>query len=106
MANSSALYVRMDPTLKESAEEILSQLGISSSSVVQMFYHQIVLHRGLPLHLQLLDNRPVANGMSRTELDREIKKGIDSLEAGPLYSADDVDQELAKDFGSGMDIKD
>ena len=39
MANSSALYVRMDPTLKESAEEILSQLGISSSSAVQMFYH-------------------------------------------------------------------
>ena len=46
MANSSALYVRMDPTLKESAEEILSQLGISSSSAVQMFYRQIVLHRG------------------------------------------------------------
>ena len=107
MANSSALDVRMDPTLKESAEEILSQLGISSSSAVQMFYHQIVLHRGLPFHLQLPDNRPVAiGGMSRTELDREIKKGIDSLEAGPLYSADDVDQELAKDFGSGMDIKD
>ena len=80
MANSSALYVRMDPTLKESAEEILSQLGISSSSAVQMFYRQIVLHRGLPFHLQLPDNRPVAiGGMSRTELDREIKKGIDSL---------------------------
>lgn len=75
MANSSALYVRMDPTLKESAEEILSQLGISSSSAVQMFYHQIVLHRGLPFHLQLPDNRPVAiGGMSRTELDREIKR--------------------------------
>ena len=26
----------------------------------------------------------------------EIKKDIDSLEAGPLYSADDVDQELAQ----------
>lgn len=46
------------------------------------------------------DNQPVAiGGMSRTELDREIKKGMDSLEAGPLYSADDVDQELARDFG-------
>ena len=105
MANSSALYVRMDSTLKESAEEILSQLGISSSSAVQMFYRQIVLHRGLPFHLQLPDNQPVAiGGMSRAELDREIKKGIDSLEAGPLYSADDVDQELARDFGRRIDI--
>ena len=100
MANSSALYVRMDPTLKESAEEILSQLGISSSSAVQMFYHQIVLHRGLPFQLQQPNNRPVAiGGMSRTERDRENKQGLDSLEVGPLYSADDVDQELARDFG-------
>jgi len=100
MANSSALYVRMDPTLKEDAEEILAQLGISASSAVQMFYRQIVLNRGLPFQLQLPNERPVAiGGMSRSELDKEIKKGLDSLEAGPLYSADDVDQELAKEFG-------
>ena len=35
MANSSAVYVRMDPTLKEAAEDILAQLGITSSGAVQ-----------------------------------------------------------------------
>ena len=34
------------------------------------------------------------------------KKWTDSLEAGPLCSADDVDQELARDFGRRMDMKD
>ena len=32
MANTSAVYARIDTNLKDSAEEILSQLGISPSS--------------------------------------------------------------------------
>lgn len=62
MANSSAVYVRMDPTLKETAEDILAQLGITSSSAVQMLYRQIILHRGLPFSLTLPDERPIAIG--------------------------------------------
>lgn len=38
-------------------------------------------------------------GISRPELYKEIKKGIDSLETGTLFSVDDVDQELARKFG-------
>ena len=48
MANTSAVYARIDNGLKENAEKILSQLGISPSSAIQMFYSQIVLSKGLP----------------------------------------------------------
>ena len=83
MANSSAVYVRMDPTLKEAAEDILAQLGITSSGAVQMFYKQIVLHRGLPFSLTLPDNRPVAiGGMSHAQIDEELNKGMESLQGG------------------------
>lgn len=37
-------------------------------------------------------------GMSRTELDTELTKGIESLKSGRLYTADEVDVELAKEF--------
>ena len=53
MANTSAVYARIDSNLKESAESILQQLGISPSSAIQMLYSQIVLTRGLPLDLRL-----------------------------------------------------
>lgn len=43
MANTSIVYARIDTGLKENAEEILSQLGISPSSAIQMFYAQIIL---------------------------------------------------------------
>lgn len=53
MANTAAVYARIDTNLKESAEDILAQLGITPSSAIQMLYRQIVLTRGLPLDLHL-----------------------------------------------------
>ena len=50
MANTSAVYARIDTNLKENAEGILAQLGISPSSAIQMLYSQIVLTKGLPLN--------------------------------------------------------
>lgn len=38
-------------------------------------------------------------GMSRAELDAELTKGIESLKSGKSYTADEVDAELAKEFG-------
>ena len=48
MANTSAVYARIDTNLKDNAESILSQLGISPSSAIQMLYSQIVLKKGMP----------------------------------------------------------
>ena len=36
MANTTAVYARIDTKLKENAEEILSQLGITPSCAIQM----------------------------------------------------------------------
>ena len=100
MANTSAIYARIDSNLKESAENILQQLGISPSSAIQMLYSQIVLTRGLPLDLRLPSRKPTAiGGMSREEVDAELMKGMDSLKSGRAYTADEVDAELKRKFG-------
>ena len=100
MANTTAIYARIDTELKENAEEILSKLGISPSSAIQMLYSQIVLTRGLPLHLYLPSATPTAIGaMTQTELDTELLKGIKSLKSGRTYTADEVDAQLSKEFG-------
>lgn len=99
MANTSAVYARIDSGLKESAENILQQLGISPSSAIQMLYSQIVLTRGMPLDLHLPSGKPVAiGGMSREELNAELMKGVNSLNSKKTYSVDEVDAELAKEF--------
>lgn len=100
MANTSAVYARIDTGLKEAAETILQQLGISPSSAIQMLYSQIVLTRGLPLDLHLPGEAPTAvGGMSRAELDAELRKGVASLRSGEAVPADEVDAQLAREFG-------
>ena len=75
-------------------------LGISPSSAIQMLYSQIVLKKGMPFELKLPSSKPLAVGaMTREQLDAELQKGVDSIKAGKVYSADEVDAVLAKEFG-------
>ena len=96
MANTTAVYARIDTNLKDNAENILSQLGISPSSAIQMLYSQIVLKKGLPFELKLPSSKPLVVGAMTKE---ELQKGVDSIKAGRIYSADEVDAVLAKEFG-------
>ena len=65
----------------------------------QMLYSQIVLKKGMPFELKLPSSKPLAVGsMTREELDAELQKGVDSIKAGKVYSADEVDAALAKEF--------
>lgn len=100
MSNTNAVYARIDTNLKENAEKILSQLGISPSSAIQMLYSQIVLQKGMPFELRLPDKKPLALGsLSKEELDLELQKGIDSLNTGKAYSVDEVDDYFTKEYG-------
>ena len=44
-------------------------------------------------------NTSAVGAMTREELDAELQKGVDSIKAGKVYSADEVDAVLAKEFG-------
>ncbi len=99
MANTSAVYARIDTNLKENAEEILSRLGISPSSAIQMLYSQIVLTKGLPFTPRLPRTPTAIGGMSREQLDAELQKGLDSMKNGRTYTEEEVDAMLAKEFG-------
>lgn len=101
MSNTTAVYARIDTRLKESAEGILAQLGISPSSAIQMLYSQIVLQNGMPFDLKLPQNAPTSIGaMTREQLDAVLQKGVDSLKNGKTYTAKDIDEEFAQEFGA------
>lgn len=100
MAATAPVYARIDETLKENAEGILSQLGISPSAAIQMLYSQIVLVKGLPFQPKLPSQAMFTlSGITRAEFDRELQKGIDSIKAGRMHSAEAVDQLLSEEFG-------
>lgn len=46
-------HARLTPEIKEKAETILKELGISISAAYEMFYRQIIAHQGIPFDLHL-----------------------------------------------------
>lgn len=92
---SANLYVRIEPEVKEQAENILSALGLSASSAVNMFYKQIILRRGIPFEVSLppLD----ISSMSVSELSQELEKGYADMKEGRTKPADAVFADICKD---------
>ncbi len=43
----------LDPEVKEQAEAILKELGLSVSKSFELFYRQVIAQRGLPFDLQV-----------------------------------------------------
>lgn len=54
MAGKTAtVLARVEPELKEQAEEILDRLGIPASLLINMLYRQIVMTRSIPFSLSI-----------------------------------------------------
>lgn len=102
MATKSAnLYARIEPDLKEQAESILNSLGIPASNAITMFYKQIVMRRGIPFDVKLPTyEAPLAYGsLTKEQFDEEMEKGMADLIAGKVYSADEVEADMKREFG-------
>ena len=53
MAKAAMIRARIEPRLKAEAEDILRELGLSTTEALTLFYHQIRLNRGLPFEVRL-----------------------------------------------------
>lgn len=55
MTKSAMIRARVDPLLKEEAEGILQELGLSTTQAIILFYQQVRLTKGLPFDIRLPD---------------------------------------------------
>ena len=100
MARTSNVFARVEPEIKEQAEQVLEKLGIPMSNAVSMFLRQIVLQRGIPFEMKLPQTVPLAYGsLTKEQFDEEIGKGMADMKAGRVYSADAVAAEMKRDYG-------
>jgi len=85
MGKTTSVSVRMEPSLKRAAEEVLRKLGLPASSAVTLFYRQLVLQKGLPFEVKL------PNKVTREALE-------DAVNGRDLTSYSSV-EELFEDLG-------
>jgi len=48
MNKSATVRARIEPHLKEEAEGLLEEMGLSATQAITIFYRQIALRKGLP----------------------------------------------------------
>lgn len=98
-AKSANLYARIEPEVKEQAEGILSELGIPASNAINMFYKQIILHRGIPFDVKIPFVRPTnMSVLSEEQMNTELEKGYTDMIAGRTKSASMVFADIREDY--------
>ena len=80
-AKSANIMARVEPEIKEQAENIMEQLGLSASGVINMLYRQIILRKGLPFAVTI-PTPPALDTMTREEFDAMLGKSLKQAEAG------------------------
>ncbi len=53
MAKTAVITTRIEPEIKEEAENILAQLGLTMSQAMSIYVRQLVLRRGLPFTVNI-----------------------------------------------------
>ncbi len=83
MAKTSNLNIRIDPALKEQAEQLFSNFGINISDAINIFLHQSLIYGGLPFNIRI-EKPNAATIEAMKEVDVMIKngtgKGFDNLD--------------------------
>lgn len=89
MEKTATLNLRVNPTVKGRAEEVLAKLGIPMSTAIDMYLNQISLTGGIPFAVTLpkAPNAINADLISATELHAKLQKGYDDIEVGNVQNA-------------------
>ena len=91
MATKTAnVTARIQPDIKEGAEEILEKLGIPVSVFIDMAYRQVINHNGIPFMLTLPKVIPTRDVLSEAEFDAMIEKGLKQAKADESVSVEDT----------------
>lgn len=73
MAKDAYMKVRIEADLKQQAEEILNDLGMTTSQALHIFVHQLVLHKGLPFEVKI-PNPETLQAMKDAETGKNLTR--------------------------------
>lgn len=92
MEKTATLNLRVNPTVKERAEAVLSRLGVPMSTAIDMYLNQISLTGGIPFPVTLPKVPDTINVdlMTNEQLHTKLKKGCDDIEEGRVQNAVDA----------------
>ena len=71
MSKTATVRARLNPELKEEAEEILHRIGVNTTQAITMFYRQIEMNNGLPFNM-VIPNATTKATLNATDVNEDI----------------------------------
>lgn len=89
MEKSTTLNLRVNPIVKQQAEDVLKQLGVPMSTAVDMFLRQITLTGGIPFDISLPKTPAAINADAMTveQLRAELMTGYEDMKQDDTQDA-------------------
>lgn len=95
---NATVSARVEQDVKTAAENILDQLGISTSAVINSLYRQIILQRAVPFSLALPENFRTADEMTADDLNAKLARSYLQSSSGQGRDYNSVFDELEKEL--------
>lgn len=80
MSKTSTVRARMEPDLKNKAEIVFNNLGLTSTQAITLFYKQVEIRNGLPFDL-IIPNETTLKTFDETDAGKNlvICKDVDDM---------------------------
>lgn len=101
MVKNSTVSARIEDNVKVEAEEILRQLGIPVSVVINTLYHQIIARKGVPFSLTLPAEPKSLEELSESELDAKLNHSYMQARSRQGRSMNEVFDALEEKHNNG-----
>ena len=81
MAKTDTLHIRVEPRVKQKAEETLSDLGLSITEAINVFLNQVILNDGIPFEIRKPKfNKETIQAMEDTKNGKNLSKTFDNVD--------------------------
>jgi len=71
MNKSATIRARIEPDLKNKAEKVFRELGLSTTQAINLFYKQVELRNGLPFEV-VIPNDMTRRTFSNTDTGKDL----------------------------------
>lgn len=89
-AKTANVTARIQPNIKEQAEEILARLGIPVSVFIDMAYRQVIMREGVPFALDIPNKLVTRDTLTKAEFDSMMQNGLTQAKQGDSLTVDET----------------
>ena len=97
-AKTANVMARVEPSVKEQAEEIMEMLGIPVSVVINTLYKQIIMTRSIPFSLYVPAVPVARDEMDEAAFHAMMERGLGEAKADKSRAASDVFADLKREM--------